>query len=259
MQFKRYFLAFSGALLPISSRAMATTATSTSTCSSLYSELVTNLRDITVLEGVMGLVGWDEMVLLPPGSSDIRSAQKQALTGVIFEKSTSKTLGNLLSELREDENNKLLSSTQQRVVELASDKYKKATALPKEMATRISALESEGYHAWITARQNNDFSLFSNILEEWINISRKKAELIDPSKDKYDVLLDTFERSLPNSRLEEIFGQLKTEIPALIKAIKASKNKPKKNVLVGEFNVDVQAKLCETIALNLGFGKFYRI
>ena len=47
----------------------------TSSSAADYPTLVSLLREITHLQGISGLLGWDEMVMLPEGSSDARGAQ----------------------------------------------------------------------------------------------------------------------------------------------------------------------------------------
>jgi carboxypeptidase Taq len=74
---------------------------STAATSPLYTELVTKIREVTTLEGIGGLLGWDEMVMLPSGSSSIRGDQKSVLAGIIYDKKTDARLGRLLTELKE--------------------------------------------------------------------------------------------------------------------------------------------------------------
>ena len=69
------------------------------TSSKIYSEVASKLREINALEGISGLLGWDEMVMLPSQSSDSRGKQKSALAGVIYDKKTEDSLGLALEDL----------------------------------------------------------------------------------------------------------------------------------------------------------------
>jgi len=36
--------------------------------------------------------------------------------------------------------------------------------------------------AWVKARQGSDFSLFAGVLQEWVDLRREQAALVDPGK-----------------------------------------------------------------------------
>lgn len=46
----------------------------------------------------------------------------------------------------------------------------------------MARLESEGYQAWIAARQADDFSKFAPVLQEWVELVREKCAIIDPTR-----------------------------------------------------------------------------
>ncbi len=48
-----------------------------------YSELRKKMNDIENLNGVNGLLGWDEMVMLAPGSADARGNQKAVVAKLL--------------------------------------------------------------------------------------------------------------------------------------------------------------------------------
>ena len=47
-----------------------------------------------------GLIGWDEMTMMPEGAAESRATQKAALAGVIHEKATEAELGEVLARLQ---------------------------------------------------------------------------------------------------------------------------------------------------------------
>ena len=63
--------------------------------------VVTNLM-MTVHVGCSGveqLLGWDEMVMMPPSSAESRGAQKTLLAGMMHEKKTDPEIGSLLKTI----------------------------------------------------------------------------------------------------------------------------------------------------------------
>jgi Zn-dependent M32 family carboxypeptidase len=75
---------------------------------------------LTSLAGLSGLLEWDEMVMMPEGAASLRGEQKSALAGILHEKSTSDSLGQLLSKLADD---KSLGDVQKAVVREAKRRY----------------------------------------------------------------------------------------------------------------------------------------
>ena len=176
------------------------TLSRTMTTTDIYARAVTKLREISTLSSIGGLLGWDEMVMLPEGSSGLRSKQKSVLTGMIFDLETSPTLGELLRSL--DASKDQLTVVQRAVVRDSLKSFVRSTALPKSLVQRQAELETEGYNTWVAARQASDFAPFGAVLQEWVELNKQKAAFIDPSKDAYDVLLDMYEKGMTQGSLQ---------------------------------------------------------
>ena len=61
---------------------------------------------------------------------------------------------------------------------------------------------------WVKARDEANFSHFAPVLQEWVDLLKKYATAIDPSRHIYDVLLEDFEKWMTSSRLDEIFAEV---------------------------------------------------
>jgi carboxypeptidase Taq len=116
-------------------------------------------------------------------------------------------------------------------------------------------LESEGYQAWLQARKENDFSLFAPKLRDLVQLTREISEAVDPSVSHYDSALDQFEKGMTSARIDEIFAPLRTALPKLLADLKAAPSPPDDAWLQGEWDVDTQAKLCATLAQDMGFAE----
>ena len=160
----------------------------------LYTKTAVKLREINTLNSINGLLGWDEMVMLPPESSDLRSKQKSVLSGIIYDKSTDNDLGDSLKELNDHKSS--LNAVQSAVIRDSLKQYIISKALPKSLVTRAAELETEAYNAWVNARKLSNFALFSPVLKEWVDLNIAKANHIDPSKKPYDVHLDMYEKGI---------------------------------------------------------------
>ena len=204
---------------------------------------------------VEALLGWDEMVMLPPGpaASDLRAAQKAALAGLTHAKATAPELGAALSALAAappPTTDPWASAT----VRLAARDYKRATAIPADLAQAKAALESKAYVSWMSARKSDDFSAFSSDLKSVFAMATKIAGLVDPSRDAYDVMLDEFEPGSTAARLEPLFDCVEASVVPLLQLVKA-KGVPPPNPPPAPtpYAKDAQASLCHEVAQALGF------
>lgn len=224
---------------------------STVSVEELYTDTAKSLREITALEGISGLLGWDEMVMLPSGSSGSRADQKSALAGVIYDKRTDAKLGERLAALKTESAS--LTPVRAAVVRDAHKEYIRSSSIPKDLAQRMATLESSAYEAWIEARKASDFSKFAPSLQEWVDVNRQRAACIDATAPAYDVLLDIYEKGMLSSRLDEVFNEVRAGLVPLIAELKTKGTAPDATWLNRDYDLDVQAKLCRQIALDLGF------
>lgn len=202
--------------------------------------------------GISGLLSWDEQVMMPPGAASVRSQQSATLAGISFEKESDAELGDLLGRLGEADSGQF-SQAELAVIRDAQRNYRKTTSLTKEIAQRSAELNSRGYQTWVQAREKSDFSLFAPVLQEWTDLIKEKCDLIDPTKPVYDVCLDDYERGMTAARLDQVFGQVKEGLIPFLNEIKENGTPPDKTWLEADYDMDVQAKLCSSIAEDLGF------
>lgn len=223
----------------------------------LYDQIKVKLIEIERLNGVKSLLGWDEMVMLAPGSANARNDQKAAISGVIFEKQTHVQLKDLLENLRKTDLKDLPTDFDRSVVRDAIRDYELTARKSKDMVEREADLEGRGYQAWVTARQASDFSQFSPLLQEIVSLKAEIAAATHPGTGAYDANIDSFERGMKTARLNEIFSVVKRDLCPLIQAITASETfkNYRAPVALAEvpFDVDKQKEMCAEIARLIGF------
>lgn len=233
---------------------MASTAVDVASESSVdqdFASLSNKLKDLSALNGVSGLLGWDEMVMMPAGAGDARARQKAALAAVIHERSVDPALGAVLARLEKATG--ALDDFQAATVREAARDYKKSTAVTEDLVRREAELESRGYACWVSARKDKNFAAFAPVLKEWIAARQERAALIDKSQDTYDVLLDDYSAGLTAARVGEIFDAVKKELIPFLADLRANGNPPSGEWLHGEYDTSVQAALCKDLAVALGF------
>lgn len=169
-----------------------------------YALLSQELKQIDNLNGVRNLLGWDEMVMLAPGSANARNEQKAALASVIFEKETSPKLNELINELLHGDLTALPSDYDRANVRDAARDFHITSLKTKDMAVRESELEGQGYQAWADARSKSQFPIFSPILSKIVDLKKEFALCTRPLLSPYDGNIDCFERGMKVSHIDGV-------------------------------------------------------
>ena len=65
-----------------------------------YQRLIERLKESSRLGGIMGILHWDQEVIMPSGAAESRSKQMGVLAGIMHEKSTDPEIGKLLDSLK---------------------------------------------------------------------------------------------------------------------------------------------------------------
>jgi carboxypeptidase Taq len=123
------------------------------------------MRDIYLLGSCGGVLAWDERVNMPRSGSKLRSDQMGLLSGMIHEQFTSPRIGELLSAVEQSDLVKNSDSIEAANVRELRQQYDKQTKLPKSLVEEITKTTTLSQTDWMTARKNNDFTLF----EPWLD------------------------------------------------------------------------------------------
>jgi len=216
-----------------------------------YQNLAARLEEISRLNGVMGIIQWDQEVTMPSGASAARANQISALAGVIHERMTDKALGECLDELNAQRDE--FSVFERCNIMEARREYDLMTKVPKSLVQSIAALGSRGHAIWVKARKDNKFSDFAPVIREFVDLKRDWAACAYPDKSAYDANIDLFERGTTSAEIAVVFDQLKETLIPLIREIKQASYQPDISVLDGYFPIAKQEALALQISQEIGF------
>ena len=191
---------------------------STNKTNQAYDQYVATMRKRADVEYAIGVLSWDKEVNLPDKGATFRSQQVATLSGIAHEIFTAPTFGNLLNNLKEQ--NGQLDAQQQKNVLLTHKEYQRATKLSKEFVIRKSQAISKAYHAWLKAREANDFKVYQKELTDIVAICREEAELIGYKDHPYDALLDVYEPDARTSDLVVLFKDVRAQLVDFVKELK---------------------------------------
>ena len=135
-----------------------------------YQKLTLKLEEISRLGGIMGILHWDQEVIMPSGAAESRAKQMGALAGIIHEKSTDPEIGNLLEKINQENS---FNNFEECNINEARRQYELETKLPKNLVMKLAELSSKGHQIWVKARSENRFSDFVPVLTQLIELKKK--------------------------------------------------------------------------------------
>ncbi len=221
-----------------------------------YNMLFSASKEIQTLKGVSYMLQWDQDTYMPFNAIDIRARQIALLDTIIHEKQTNEFYTTILKKMVNLKTGRVLATTLSAEKKSALKEwhrtYVKSTFLPKDFIEKFSILTSAGRHAWVVARQENNFLEFKPYLERIVAMCREKAELLKYQDHPYDALLDEYEPRWTTNEAEQLFSGLKEPLVNLLKLI-AAKPKPNDGYLFGSFAKDKQLSFSKLLLEKMGF------
>ncbi|MDX8431050.1 MAG: carboxypeptidase M32 [Candidatus Algichlamydia australiensis] len=219
-----------------------------------YNEIVEHFEEVHILESLSGLAYWDQEVYMPKKGLDLRTKQLAYLSGAIHEKQTDPLLGEKLAKLIDLDTGEILStslsSSQMIALQEWRKDYLKREKLDPDFVKELTALVSQSIPRWIEAKENHDFAAFAPQLEQFVEISREKAELLGYEKHPYDALLNEYEPGMTTEKLDALFASIKRPLIELVK--KSRTQAPSQETFLGNFNPAKQIAFCNEILETMG-------
>ena len=185
-------------------------------------QLKTILAEVSDLNSVGSLLGWDQQTYMPPGGAEDRGNQLALIDSLAHERFTSAEVGKLLEDLAPYAEQLDPDSDDARLIKYTAKEYRKEARVPTEMVAEQAQVTTAAFSAWQTAREENDFPSFRPHLEKVIDLRRRYAELFAPYDHIYDPLLDDFEPGMKSADVRAIFNALRPKQVELLQKIAAS-------------------------------------
>ena len=183
-----------------------------------YKKYVSTLKKLADVEHSIAVLSWDKEVNLPEKAAEIRSQQVATLSGIAHEIFTDEQFGQLLNELNDSIDN--LSFEEQQNIKTTLKDYNKLKKFSQEFVIRRSKVTSATYHAWLKAREVNDFKVFKSALKDMVAIKIEEANLIGYEDHPYDALIDAFEPETKTAQLVELFKDVKEQLVKFVKGLR---------------------------------------
>lgn len=216
-------------------------------------QLLTIFGQVADLYGAASVLAWDEQTYMPKGGARARAQQKATLERIAHEKLTDPRVGELLEKLEEQVQQLPETAVERALVRAARRQYDRAAKLPPDLVTALSQAGSEGFTAWLQARQQNDFNVFRPYLERLIQLQVEKADALGWDDCRYDALLDLFEPELKTAVVNRTFSRLRQELVPLVGAISQRLDAVDASILHQHYPADEQWQFTLELLKAMGY------
>lgn len=214
-----------------------------------YEELVEEYSQILKLRDAAGLLGWDERTKMPEKGLKVRSEQNSALSEVIYDRVTSDKLQKLIQETESED----LSSEQEAVLREIRRDHERSKKVSRDLVSKLSKKRSETEEAWREAREEDDFSIFQEALEEMVELNREYASQINDEEEPYKVLYRDYEPYFPLEDMKDMIDRLKTELSDIVEEIRTEGDEIENSAFEGSFTEESQEELSREILETMCF------
>lgn len=174
-------------------------------------------HELTDIGSAIGLLSWDQEVMMPPKGATGRALALATLSGIYHEKLIDPKVGELLEQAKSVNN---LSVFDLALVREMGREYEKAIKLPTTLVEALSQTTSEAYQAWSLAKSKNDFSVFAPALQRVLDLRISAASLLQkPGQSLYDTMIDDYEEGLTETEIQDVFMSVRTPLVQLVQQL----------------------------------------
>ena len=216
-------------------------------------ELRTTLGEVTDLERVAGLLGWDQQAMMPPMGAHSRARQRATIALIAHERFVSDDVGRLLETLEAATAGDEYQTMGRSLARVTRRSYDKERRVPKELAAEMSQAASSAHEAWVAAREESNFELFRPTLERGLELRQRYIECFEGAAHPYDYMLEDYEPGTTTADVQTIFAELKSGLVALVRELREHGRPIDAALLTRSYPVDGQVAFVREALGWLGF------
>lgn len=205
-------------------------------------------RKINGINQTSELLHWDQEVMMPETGIKARSQQLSVLSELHHEIIASEEMEDVINQVNPED----LEKEDKAVYRELKREHDRIKKVDRELVEKISSKSSETVDRWKKARQENNFSIVEDDLEELVQLKREYATQIDETKEPYRVLFSDYEPYIEFETMEEIMVSLRNELTDLLESIRESEISPG-NVFSREIDEKRQMEINRDILDLLGY------
>jgi len=208
---------------------------------SLDPRLGERLGELTDLGHAGHVLAWDQQVMMPAAGGAARGEALATLSRLHHDRLVAPELGALLDEA---------AAAEPQIVRAVRRDHDVARRVPGELTAAMSLAGSEGYAAWLQAREDNAFAAFEPALRRNIELVRRYSACFPEAEHPYDPLLDRYEPGTTAAQVTALFVRLREGLVPLLSQIALQ---PARQAIAGDFPVAGQREIGLEIVQSMGF------
>jgi carboxypeptidase Taq len=208
---------------------------------SLDPQLVERLGELSDLHHAGHLMAWDQQVMMPAAGAPARGQALSTIHRIHHDRLVDPQLGALLDGAVDAE---------PLIVRAIRRDHDVQRRVPSELTGEMSRAGSQGYAAWLAAREVNDYALFEPALRRNIELARRYADCFAEAEHPYDPLLDRYEPGTTAAQVSALCHRLREGLVPLLSQIAMQ---PARQALPGAFPVAAQREIGLEIVHAMGF------
>jgi len=201
----------------------------------------------------MSIMNFDAETIAPAGGMVGRAQRMGFFSLEMFKMSTGEEMKGFLEALAPHLAE--LDKPMQAMYDSCKRSYDAGTKIPPEKVQEFAILRSQAGEVWRSAREANDFAMFSPYLKKLISLGKEllvyRADEITEGGVPYDILLDDFERGMTVKKYDDFFEKIKAVVVPLIKKVTASNKKLRFDM--AKVDIDTQRKISNMLAEKIGY------
>ncbi|GGK25263.1 carboxypeptidase M32 [Aliivibrio fischeri] len=216
-----------------------------------YQKLVAHSLKISRFEHLSAICGWDQAAVMPSGGNDARSEAMAELSVHLHKLGTEPQLAEWFDKAESES----LSDNEQASLREMKSKWQQTTALPETLVEAQSLAGSKCEHAWRSQRSENDWDGFSKNFAEVVALSQEEAQIRAEitGLTPYDAMLDLYEPGTTTAKLDVVFNDVKSWLPALIQNIQEKQATESIYLPQGHYPTEQQRQLSLDVMKFLNF------
>lgn len=218
-----------------------------------YDSLLKYVHEIDDLGKAAALLSWDREVNMPQAGDGVRIQQMTTLSRVIHERFTSDEMGDHIEAAADELDGADYDSNEASLIRHLTYSYEQARRLPTDFVARMNLISGQAHTVWVKAREEDDFASFQPWLAQIVELAQEMAELYGYEDEKYDALLDRYERDMRTAAVRAIFDATKQALAPLLQSIRERGRPIDDSILHQPFDVGQQQAFARYIAAAVGF------
>ena len=182
-----------------------------------YQQYIEALQKIADIKYASAVLQWDQETYMPQAGAHFRGKQIATLAELAHEKFTSAATEQIIVNALADET---LTITERKNVVLTFEDLQKSKKLSTAFVGKMSEAINQSFHAWIAARNENNFKVFEAPLQTIVALKQEEAALLGYADHPYDALMNDYDKGLTVKATDQIFADLTPKLTHIIDKVK---------------------------------------